>query len=200
MDELIFVFDLDSTITKQEILPTVAREIGRAEEMRELTEKTMAGELPFKQSFIQRVDILRDIPVSVVSGLIRKIELNEKVVEFMQNNKERCFIVTGNLDVWIKGLMEEIGMEDNYFSSKAIVREDRLDKILSVIDKDRVLDQFIQPFVAVGDGNNDAEMIERAVVGIGYGGVRPIAPAVLDCATHAVYEEETLCRFLERLL
>lgn len=43
-------------------------------------------------------------------------------------------------------------------------------------------------------------MIEAAEVGIGYGGVREIAPAVLACATHAIYEEEKLVEFLERLL
>lgn len=59
---------------------------------------------------------------------------------------------------------------------------------------------MVLPFVAIGDGNNDAEMIEAAEVGIGYGGVREIAPAVLACATHAIYEEEKLVEFLERLL
>ena len=51
----IFLFDLDSTITRQEILPTIAEEFGVFEEMRALTERTMRGELPFKQSFLQRV-------------------------------------------------------------------------------------------------------------------------------------------------
>ena len=35
---------------------------------------------------------------------------------------------------------------------------------------------------------------------IGFGGVREIAPAVLNNATHAVYTEEKLCQFLRRLL
>lgn len=43
-------------------------------------------------------------------------------------------------------------------------------------------------------------MIEAAEVGIGYGGVREIAPAVLACASHAIYDEEKLVEFLERLL
>lgn len=34
-----YIFDLDSTITTQEILPTISKVIGRYDEMRDLTEK-----------------------------------------------------------------------------------------------------------------------------------------------------------------
>ena len=51
MSDYIFLFDLDSTVTKQEILPTIAQNIGKLKEMRELTEATMRGEIPFKTSF-----------------------------------------------------------------------------------------------------------------------------------------------------
>ena len=51
MTDYIFLFDLDSTITKKEILPEIARKIGKEDEMRRLTEETMNGVLPFKQSF-----------------------------------------------------------------------------------------------------------------------------------------------------
>ena len=58
MSEYIFLFDLDSTITCKEILPTIAEKVNRQKEMRELTEATMNGEIPFKSSFLKRVEIL----------------------------------------------------------------------------------------------------------------------------------------------
>ena len=72
--------------------------------------------------------------------------------------------------------------------------------VSSIVDKNAVIGQMVLPFVAVGDGNNDAEMIEAAEIGIGYGGVREIAPSVLACASHAVYQEQKLVEFLERLI
>ena len=54
MEPYIFIFDLDSTITKIEILPEISKMIGD-KEMRELTEQTMKGEIPFKHSFIKNV-------------------------------------------------------------------------------------------------------------------------------------------------
>ncbi len=199
MSRYIFLFDLDSTVTRQEILPTISKKLGMYERMSSLTESTMRGEIPFKQSFLQRVELLKDIPVSEVRQMIGEIQLNERLADFIRRNQDRCHIVTGNLDVWIEELVKKLGMERNTFCSKALVREDRIQDVFSIVDKNAVISQMVLPFVAVGDGNNDAEMIEAAEVGIGYGGVRNIAPAVLTCASHAVYNEEKLVEFLERL-
>ena len=200
MSKFVFLFDLDSTVTKQEILPTIAKKVGKYDEMRELTEKTMRGEIPFKQSFLRRVDILRETSVSEVQDIVANIELNEKLVDFIKTFQNRCYIVTGNLDVWVEKLIQRIGMEKNVFCSKALVSSDRIEEVFSIVDKDAVIKQMVLPFVAVGDGNNDAEMIEAAEVGIGYGGVRKIAPSVLECATHAVYQESRLVDLLNKLV
>ena len=200
MSRYIFLFDLDSTVTKQEILPTISKRLGIYERMSELTESTMRGEIPFKQSFLHRVELLKDVPVSEVNEMVSRIQLNNHLVDFIQKNHDRCHIVTGNLDVWIDGVIRKLGMERNTFCSKAIVKNDYIEDVFNIVDKNAVIGQMVLPFVAIGDGNNDAEMIEAAEVGIGYGGVREIAPAVLACASHAIYDEEKLVEFLERLL
>ena len=200
MSRYIFLFDLDSTVTKQEILPTISKRLGIYERMSELTESTMRGEIPFKQSFLQRVELLKDVPVSEVNEMVSRIQLNNHLVDFIQKNHDRCHIVTGNLDVWIDGVIRKLGMERNTFCSNAIVKNDYIEDVFNIVDKNAVIGQMVLPFVAIGDGNNDAEMIEAAEVGIGYGGVREIAPAVLACASHAIYDEEKLVEFLERLL
>ena len=196
----VFLFDLDSTVTKQEILPTIAKEAGCFNEMTALTESTMRGELPFKQSFLQRVDLLKNIPVHTVSDIVENIELNEKLADFIQCHRDRCYIVTGNLDVWIEALVNKIGMGSNLFCSKALTEGDHIKDVFSILDKNAVIQQMLLPFVAVGDGNNDAEMIEAAEIGIGYGGVRPVADSVLECSTHAIYSEDKLVSFLNRLV
>ncbi len=200
MSRYIFLFDLDSTITRQEILPTIAKKVGVYEQMSALTESSMRGEVPFKQSFLQRVELLKQIPVSEVQEIVSNIELNEKLVKFIHANKNRCYIVTGNLDVWIEGLVEKLEMEKNLFCSKAVQSGDYVQDVFNIVDKDAVIRQMVLPFVAVGDGNNDAEMIEAAEIGIGYGGVRPVAPSVLECATHVAYQEDKLVDFLSKLV
>lgn len=201
LSDYVFLFDLDATITRAEILPEIAIKINKEQEMRELTERTMAGEIPFDHSFLERVKLLSEIPVSTVRSIIAGVPLNEKLVQFIRENRERCYVVTGNLDIWIKDLMTELGMDGHYFCSKASVENDKIVSVDYVVDKGEVVNEFKdRPFVAIGDGNNDAQMIAAAEVGIGFGGVRDIAPAVLKCATHATYSEDKLCQFLRRLL
>lgn len=200
MSKRVFLFDLDATVSKVEILPMLAEQVGLLDEMRELTEKTMRGELPFKSSFLSRVEMLKSIPVSRVAEIVEQTPLNEEIVKFIQEHKESCYIVTGNLDIWIRRLMKRIGLPMAHcFCSSASVVDDRLVTVNSVIDKGMVVKQFILPVVAIGDGSNDAEMARLAEVGIGFGGVRPVAYSLMSNATHAIYDETRLRRFLEIL-
>ncbi len=200
MSDYIFLFDLDSTITQKEILPEISAKIGRLDEMRYLTEATMRGELPFKTSFMKRVEILSDVPVSEVNTLIAEIPVNEAITRFILQNRERCYVVTGNLDIWITGLMNKIGMKHHYYCSKAEVNNDRISKIISVVDKELTVKQFVQPLVVVGDGDNDSGMARLADFAIGFGGVRDIAPSLLECIDFAFYDEQKCAEILNILL
>ena len=200
MSDYIFLFDMDSTITRKEVLPEISSKIGRLAEMRHLTEATMRGELPFKTSFIQRVNILSDIPVSEVNELVSNIELNPAIELFISQNNDRCYVVTGNLDIWITGLMNKIGMKHHYYCSKAEVVNDRITKIISVVDKELTVKQFVQPLVVIGDGDNDSGMARFADIAIGFGGVRDIAPSLLRNIDYAFYDDRKCAEFLTSLL
>lgn len=198
--DYIFLFDLDSTITKKEILPTVSEKINKQKDMRELTELTMNGDLPFKTSFLERVKILNEINVSEVRKIVNSIPLNSHIAKFIKDNSNRCYVVTGNLDVWICDLMKKIGMENHVFSSKASVNQDKISNVVSVADKELIAKQFVQPMVVIGDGDNDSGMAHLADIAIGYGGVREIAPSLLKNIDFAFFDDKTCVNFLKTLL
>lgn len=200
MSRYIFLFDLDATVTKMEIFPEISKKLGMDGKLNELEQSIKGTQIPYKESFLQKIKLFQSFPVSKVSSLIQEIALNERIVDFIQKNLERCYIITGNLDVWVEGLIKKLGMENNVYSSKALVEEDCIQDVFSILDKGAVISQMLLPYVAVGDGNHDAEMIEGAEIGIGYGGVKEIAPSVLASASHAVYDEIKLVEFLRRLL
>lgn len=200
MSEYIFLFDLDSTISKQEILPTISKKIGKEKEMRELTEATMRGEIPFKSSFLNRVKLLSEVDVSEVNKMVSQIPLNTEIVKFIKENKNRCYVLTGNLDVWISGLMKGLGLNNHVYCSKAHVMNNRISKVISVIDKELMVKQFVQPIVVIGDGDNDSGMARYADIAVGFGGVRNIAPSLLSTIDYAFYDDKRCADFLKALL
>lgn len=200
MNNRVFLFDLDATVTKEEILPALAEQVGLLEEMQEMTEKTMRGEIPFQSSFLARVEMLKTIRVSRVAEIVEKTPLNEELVQFIHAHASRCYIVTGNIDVWIEELIKRIGLPMSHcYCSSASVSDDYIVSVNSVVDKGKIVKQFVVPVVAVGDGSNDAEMVRLADVGIGYGGVRPVAYSLMCNATHVICDEHRLCSFLHTL-
>lgn len=200
MSEYIFLFDLDSTITKKEILPTISKKIGKFDEMKKITEATMRGEIPFEMSFLHRVDLLSEISVSQVANIVENIPLNNELVKFICKNKERCFIVTGNLDIWITKLMQKLDLMDHVYCSKAQVKDDKIDYVISVADKELITKQFVRPIVAIGDGSNDVGMAECADIAIGFGGVREVAPALKEVVDYEFCSDKECADFLKTLL
>ena len=200
MSEYIFLFDLDSTITRKEILPTIAEKVNKQKEMRNLTEATMRGEIPFKSSFLKRVDILSVMNVSETRAMITEIPLNENIAQFIRENHERCYVVTGNLDVWIKDLMKKIEVEGHIYCSRANIKDDRITQVVSVIDKELTAKQFVQPLVVVGDGDNDSGMAQVADIAVGFGGIRDIAPSLIQNIDYAFYDDKRCAEFLRTLL
>lgn len=200
MSDYIFLFDMDSTITKKEVLPLIADKIGKIDKIRELTELTMQGKLPFRESFLERVKMLSDIPVSEVNDMVKEIPLNENICDFIKKNSDRCYVVTGNLDIWISGLMQDLCMENHCYCSKANIIDDQISEVISVIDKEQVAKNFVQPIVVIGDGDNDSGMARVADIAIGFGGVRNIAPSLLCEVDYKFYNDLECAEFLWKLL
>jgi phosphoserine phosphatase len=192
-----FLFDLDGTITRVEILPEIARAIGLEDEIAELTRRTMAGELPFESSLRRRVEILSRVPVSQVREIVAAVDVDPQIADFLARNRQRCTIVTGNLDVWIAELVRRLGVDVR--CSTARVEGDRLVELVSVLDKADVARDFDGPICAIGDGYNDLGLMAVADLGVAYGGVHAPAPGLYGVATHAIFDSRRLCELLSAL-
>ena len=196
-----FCFDLDGTITREEILPEIARNVGIHEEIEILTKITMQGLMTFDKSLKLRVKLLSTIPISDVKQVVSKIKINKDIQNFIKENKENCFIVTGNLDVWIKEFIDtHFGCR--FFSSEASYEGDTLLGLTNILQKSNAVKSLRNDFdsiVTVGDGMNDCSMFEAGDIGIAFGGVHPPVPTLIKLSDYVCYDGGTLVNLLNAL-
>lgn len=196
--DTVFLFDFDGTITAAELLPLIAREVGLEEQIGALTRDTMDGRLPFDESFRSRVELLRATPIARVAEIVAEAPVFPRLLDWIVEHRDRCWVVTGNLDCWVAGWMERHGLR--CFSSTAALEDGEVAGVASVLRKESVLEQFAgRRTVMVGDGANDAQIMADADVGIGFATVHDLPPVVLEVADWVVLNEEALCRTLSQL-
>lgn len=196
-DAPLFAFDLDGTVTTREILPCLAERLGMAEEMAELTRRTVNGELDFARSFRRRFAMLRSIPLALVHETVAAVPLEPHMEAFINSRPEDCAILTGNLDLWILPLQKRLACR--WFSSRGAFVNGRL-RLLSVLDKGRAMENLARqgrPIIAVGESMNDVPMFSKARAGIAYAGVHEPAPALRKLAHRTVSDGASLCALLE---
>ena len=197
-----FCFDLDGTITQQEIIPLIAQDLDLQEEFETLTEATINGVLSFSGSFKLRCRLLAEVPIPRVKAIVSKIALFEKVVAFIRQNKQNSFIVTGNLDVWVEDLVDKIGC--TLYSSIASYKEDKLIGVSKVIDKGGAIKDIrskgFDRIVAVGDGMGDVDMFRQADVSIFFSENHTPAETLKHLCDYLIFDEATLHKTLETFL
>ena len=160
-----YCFDLDGTLTRQELLPLIASSVGLEDEISALTQATIEGLLPFDKSFKLRVRLLRDARLDWIhEALERDVEFDEAILEFIAAHPDQSFVVTGNLDLWVRPVLDKLGIRS--FTSLARLDEqgqlDGVERILHKGDAVNSLRSRFERIVAVGEGMNDVAMFEAA--------------------------------------
>ena len=81
-----YCFDLDGTVTQEEILPEIAHVLGIKEEIYALTKATMNGHLNFESSFKLRVRLLSSVGLERVRGIVSRVKINSKIQKFINRS------------------------------------------------------------------------------------------------------------------
>ena len=158
-----YCFDLDGTLTRQELLPLIASSVGLEDEISVLTQATIDGLLPFDKSFKLRVRLLRDARLDWIhSALEEQVEFDPHILEFITRHPQQSFVVTGNLDLWVRPVLDKLGIQS--FTSLARLSQDgQLEGVEHILHKGDAVSSLrgrFERIVAVGEGMNDVPMFE----------------------------------------
>ena len=199
-EKRIFAFDLDGTITTQETLPILARELDLSDEMEQLTRLTLEGKIDFEASFRMRYCLLREIPLQKIRQIMEEVPMDERIAGFIREHAKECAIVTGNLDVWVQPLITKLGcMAYSSTSRLGANGELQLEAVLDKAETIRWMKMQGHHVIAIGDSVNDIPMFREADVAIAYGGVHPLVDRVAAISDYVAENGKDLCRLLEGL-
>jgi len=176
-------FDMDSTLIQTECIDELAMRAGVGDQVKAITERAMRGEIDFKESFTQRVALLKGLDVSVMREIAENLPITEGVDRLMSVLK-RCgykiAILSGGFTYFGEYLQHRYGIDYMYANELEIGDDGRLTGryVGDVVDGHRKAELLkliaqvekvnLAQTIAVGDGANDLPMISQAGLGIAF--------------------------------
>ncbi|HCR97595.1 MULTISPECIES: phosphoserine phosphatase SerB [Halomonas] len=175
-------FDMDSTLIKAEVIDELARHHGVGDEVAEVTERAMRGELDFQESFRERMSKLKGLDESVLIKIAEELPLMDGVERLMANLKRfgyRTVILSGGFTYFALHLQEKLGF-DEIHANELVIENGKVtgEVTLPIVDAERkaeLLEQIalregftLEQTIAVGDGANDLKMLAKAGLGIAF--------------------------------
>ena len=114
------VFDMDSTLINVEVMDELAMAFGVGAEVSRITEMAMQGQIDFKESFLRRVKLLKNMPEQVLQNILGNIELNPgatKLVKTLQYFGYKVGIISGGFQYVGDWLQDRLGVDYVYANS-----------------------------------------------------------------------------------
>jgi phosphoserine phosphatase len=202
------VFDLDNVIIDGEAIDEIGKLANVEEDIAEITEKAMQGEIDFETSIKDRVQLLEGTSIEEIEKVADELPLMPGACDTIARLNEEdvdVAIISGSFDVVAEKVKEKIGVETVYTNSFTVedgkltgevtgplVSGSKLDVLKDHVENAGI---SLDEVVAVGDGANDISMIESAGCGIAFNAkdsVKEIADIVVD--------EKDLTKVLDEIL
>jgi phosphoserine phosphatase len=168
--------------------------------VREVTERTMRGELDFTSSLLERVDSLKGLDASALDSVYADLQLApgaRTLVRTLRLLGYRFAIVSGGFTQITDRIASDLGI--HYAAANRLEVADGtltgriVGPVLDRAGKADALRRFaadcgvpISHTVAIGDGANDLDMLEAAGLGVAFN-AKPTVRAAADTSVNVPY-------------
>jgi phosphoserine phosphatase len=176
-------FDMDSTLIQTECIDELAKRAGVGDKVAEITARAMRGEIDFKESFKERVALLKGLDVSVMQDIAENLPITEGADRLMTVLKQcgyKIAILSGGFTYFGEYLQRRYGVDYVYANELEIGDDGKLtgNYVGEIVDGHRKAELLkliaqvekvdLAQTIAVGDGANDLPMISEAGLGIAF--------------------------------
>jgi phosphoserine phosphatase len=178
----LIVLDMDSTLIRIEVIDELARAAGVGPEVSRITERAMQGEMDYDESLRQRVALLAGLDVKVLDQIASDLPLTEgaeRMVRVLKRLGYKIAVISGGFSRAAEALKRRLELDYAYSNNLEVVGGKLTGRVVGPIvnaqRKAELLETIAQAegvlldqVIAVGDGANDALMLERAGLGIAF--------------------------------
>jgi phosphoserine phosphatase len=201
----LIVMDVDSTLIQGEVIEMLAEHAGFGNEVAELTEAAMRGDLDFEASLRERALMLEGVDVAAFDAVYDAIELApgaRTLVRILRRLGYRFALVSGGFSQITDRLAADLGIHFSRANELEVADGKLTGRIVgAVVDragKAQALREFAAELglsessvIAIGDGANDLDMLNAAGLGIAYN-AKPLVQDAADTAVNVPYLDTIL--------
>ena len=186
-DKIIFI-DFDNTILNGETTDYID-----IDNLSEITNKAMCGEIDYYNSLINKIKLMRGYSMNKLNQIVYNLKYNKNITEFIgwcHNNNYYVIVLSGGLDFVLNYSQLDLNY-DFFFCNYLRVKDGLLtgeingpmmednSKGLYVKKFQKMLNISYKNCVSIGDGCNDISMFKQTYTSISFCGKEKVK----ECAT-----------------
>ena len=180
--------DMDMTIINVETIDLINDNLLKNNQISNITKNAMSGNISFGKSIIIRTKLLKGIKRLEIINLINKININEgveSVIRTMNSFGHHTILISGGYDLIANIIGKKVGFKEIRCNTLEVVNNqltgnlkntilDKKGKLFYLKSSIKKLNIKKDLTLAVGDGDNDIDMIKYSGLGVAWNAYKKV--------------------------